>query len=251
MDEQKILGVLGYPIEHSKSPTLFDFLFREAGVNHWTYERFGFDNLNAFFSFSSTQKNLVGFNVTIPYKEKIIPFLDAISPEANALGAVNAVVCTEINNNKHYKGFNTDVYGFEQSLSHLNNKINKAFVLGSGGASKAVCWVLQQKQIPHQVVSRNPKAEQIGYAEIQNHLQENNLVINCSPVGMRGPYPPLLDLPFKLFDNNDSFIDLVYNPKITSSMKEMEKQGVQCLNGEIMLSEQAKKAWQIFKTHHE
>ena len=251
MDEQKLLGVLGYPIEHSKSPSLFASIFTEAGVKNWTYERFGYASLNDFFLFSSAQKNLAGFNVTIPYKEQIIPFLDTISPEAKALGAVNTVVCTEINNNKHYAGFNTDLYGFEQSLLHLKNEIKKAFVLGSGGASKAVCWVLQKKQIPYQVVSRNPKAEQIEYAEIKNHLQEKNLVINCSPVGMQGPYPPLLDLPFELFNINDSFIHLVYNPETTPNIEEMKKQGVECLNGEIMLEQQAQKAWQIFKYHHE
>lgn len=251
MDEQKLLGVLGYPIEHSKSPSLFASIFMEAGVKNWTYQRFGYANLNDFFRFSSAQKNLAGFNVTIPYKEQIIPFLDAISPEAKELGAVNTVVCTEINDNKHYSGFNTDVYGFEQSLLRLKNKIKMAFVLGSGGASKAVCWVLKQKQIPYQVISRNPKAEQIGYAEIQNHLQENNLIINCSPVGMEGPYPTLLDLPFQLFNIKDSFIDLVYNPKTTPSIEEMKKQGVECLNGEIMLEQQAQKAWQIFRHHHE
>lgn len=251
MDEQKLIGVLGYPIEHSKSPSLFASIFREARLHNWTYERFGYANLNDFFNFSSAQKNLVGFNVTIPFKEQIIPYLDSISPEAEALGAVNTVVCIEIGNKKHYSGFNTDVYGFDQSLSHINNEIKKAFVLGSGGASKAICWLLQQKQTPYHVVSRNPNAEQIEYAEIQNHLKENNLVINCSPVGMEGAYPPLLDIPFHLFNRNDSFIDLVYQPKMTQSFKKMIQQGVECLNGEIMLSEQANRAWQIFKHHHE
>lgn len=251
MDEQKLLGVLGYPIEHSKSPSLFASIFREAGLINWTYERFGFANLNDFFRFSSAQKNLVGFNVTIPFKEQIIPFLDTISPEAEALGAVNTVVCIKKGNKKHYSGFNTDVHGFEQSLSRINNQAKNVFVLGSGGASKAICWVLQQKQIPYIVVSRNPQAEQIEYAEIQKHLKGSNLVINCSPVGMEGPYPTLLDIPFHLFNKEDSFIDLVYQPKMTQSFKKMKQQEVECLNGEIMLSEQANKAWQIFKHHHE
>ena len=117
MDEQKLLGVLGYPIEHSKSPSLFASIFMEAGVKNWTYQRFGYANLNDFFRFSSAQKNLAGFNVTIPYKEQIIPFLDAISPEAKEIGAVNTVVCTEINDNKHYSGFNTRCERFSRKKS--------------------------------------------------------------------------------------------------------------------------------------
>lgn len=247
MGEKKILGVLGHPLSHTKSPTLFKSYFYQEGLTDWEYGILDYPSVEDFLQEYESQKNLKGFNVTIPFKQKIIPFLDKLSSEATELQAVNTVVCSQLNGNRFWVGYNTDVYGFEATLNKLKNKYTHAIILGSGGASAAVQWVLEKRKTPFVIVSRTPKSGYISYSEISEHMEDSTLFINCTPVGMKGPYPDHIQLPYSQLKASHMFIDLVYNPEETGSMALAKKQGVECLNGQTMLEAQAQKSWSLFK----
>ena len=184
---------------------------------------------------------LSGLNVTIPYKEKILPYLDELSDEAEKTGAVNCILIKD--NIK--KGFNTDVFGFEKTLLlHRKSFHDSALVLGNGGAAKAVQYVLKKNEIPFHTVSRK------GELNFENltaeTVSQNRLIIQCTPVGTFPNVDDCLDFPFEGITDHHLVIDLIYNPNYTTFIKKAAEKGAKTVNGFYMLEQQAEKNWEIW-----
>ncbi|HAD97689.1 MAG TPA: shikimate dehydrogenase [Cryomorphaceae bacterium] len=235
-------GLIGRSLRHSFSKDHFTRKFREMGLGH-TYSNFELDTIQAFPELVRQHPGLKGLNVTIPYKEQIIPFLDSVSKEASQIGAVNTI---RIQNGK-YHGYNTDVFGFEKSLAPLlRPQHQKALILGTGGASKAVAFVLRKLGITATQVSRKPSADRVNYEEAGRLLEDHLLVINCTPLGT---FPGIEDLPPLAMDrvgNDHVCYDLIYNPPRTKWLQKAAQKGSKIKNGQEMLELQAEKAWEIW-----
>ena len=196
------------------------------------------------------EENLNGFCVTMPYKEKILSYLNTLSPTAKACGNVNCVKIIRQNNNIELQGYNTDAFGFEYSLlNQLNIQgINQAYILGSGGVSKTISFVLTKHNIKHKIVSRNPIQEQISYNQMNEEFSDNTLFINASPVGMHSLKDKTPDINFKKLNSSHQIFDLIYNPSPTLLMKKAREKGARAIDGEKMLFYQAEKAWEIWQS---
>lgn len=239
----KCFGLIGKTLKHSFSQPFFTEFFRENGIDA-VYENFELKDKSEIRSL--LQENLSGVSVTIPYKEEIIPFLEELSPEAATIGAVNCVAFKE----GKTIGHNTDAYGFHQSIKpFLTNKHERAIIFGTGGASKAVVYVLKQIGIDCIFISRNPDGgNQFSYADINEHmLNACKLIVNCTPVGMYPDSEACIDLPFQYLTPDHLVVDLIYNPVKTQLLQRSEAQGAQILNGETMLKQQALMAWKIWQ----
>ena len=234
-------GLIGYPLSHSFSPGYFADKFERLGIANSEYKLYPLDEISKVKSL--LKSGMEGINVTIPYKEQVIPYLDQLSEAAAAIGAVNTIKIVEGKST----GYNTDVYGFELSLKKACNGTlpNKALILGSGGASKAVKYVLETNKVEYLVVSRS-KGD-IKYEDIDHRLMaEYHLVINTTPLGM---YPNIDNCPNILYQScgaNHVFYDLVYNPEKTLFLIKGAAQGAVIKNGLDMLELQAEKAWEIW-----
>lgn len=239
----KRFGLIGKTLKHSFSQSFFTDFFRENKVDA-VYENFELKDQSEIRRL--LQEDLSGVSVTIPYKEEIIELLDELSPEAMAIGAVNCVAFKA----GRTIGHNTDAYGFHQSIKpFLTNKHERAMILGTGGASKAIVYVLKQIGIDCIFISRNPEGEnQFSYAEINEHmLRACKLIVNCTPVGMYPDNEACIDLPFQFLTPEHLVVDLIYNPAKTQLLRRSEAQGAQILNGETMLKQQALMAWKIWQ----
>lgn len=239
------LGLIGNKLGHSWSQQWFEAMFRREGICGASYSLFELPSLNDIRSWAA-EKKLDGFNVTIPYKQDIIPFLDELDPTVSAIGAAN---CIEIRQQRLI-GHNTDAPAFLQTLQPLLRPCHsQALVLGSGGASKAVSFALHQLGISHIVVSRHPENgnNTIGYDQAANLANSHLLIINTTPVGMwpnteSSPWPhPHLLTPQHLC------YDLIYNPKETRFLIEARQQGAATQNGLAMLHRQAELSWEHWK----
>ncbi len=236
-------GLVGRHIDYSFSRGYFNKKFE---VNTISAEYVNFD-LSTISEFKAVlnEKNLKGLNVTIPYKTEIIPFLVEVEEEAKAIGAVNTI---KIVNGKLI-GYNTDVYGFVQSIKPLlKSHHQNALVLGSGGASKAICFGLKTLGIDFKVVTRTPSQKhQMSYLAINEKvLQEHQIIINCTPIGTFPNVEDAPELPYEHLNSNHLLYDLVYNPEETTFLKKGKNQGCQTTNGYQMLKLQAEKAWEIW-----
>jgi len=187
------------------------------------------------------KENLLGLNVTVPFKEKILPYLDELSDEAEKTGAVNCILIKD----DIKKGFNTDVFGFEKTLLlHRKSFHNSALVLGNGGAAKAVQYVLKKNDIPFQTVSRNGELN-FGNLPAET-VSQNRLIIQCTPVGTFPNIDDCLDFPFQGITDQHLVIDLIYNPNYTTFIKKSSEKGAKTVNGFYMLEQQAEKNWEIW-----
>tara|TARA_B100000949_G_scaffold177633_1_gene158442 strand:- start:13944 stop:14675 length:732 start_codon:yes stop_codon:yes gene_type:complete len=236
-------GLLGRNISYSFSQGYFTEKFKGLGLKDHSYENFDIQNMDGFKNVLA-QDNLKGLNVTIPYKQDIIPFLDELDEKAAKIGAVNTIQFSE----KGLKGFNTDAYGFQKSLEPFLKPHHKnALILGTGGASKAVRFVLDELGIANTYVSRSKKEGQYTYNELdQSILEKNTLIINCTPLGT---YPNIEDkpaLPYQYIGPDHLLYDLIYNPEKTSFLAMGEANGATICNGLKMLEQQAEKAWEIW-----
>ncbi len=237
-------GLIGYPLEHSFSPTYFRKKFEDLNIQDASYKLYPLVHIQEIQDLL-TQFKFSGLNVTIPYKEKVIPYLDALDDIARDVGAVN---CIKIYKGKTI-GYNTDVYGFEVSLlAFLQGDINKkALVLGNGGASLAVKYVLKKLQISYLEVSRH-SGKGIGYGQISAEvLKEYSLIINTTPVGMYPNLDECPDLPYMYLNESHFLYDLIYNPKKTLFLTKGFHQNCKIINGEWMLQLQAEKSWEIWQ----
>ena len=236
-------GLVGKNISYSFSENYFTKKFKILGLNNHEYYTYDIESIQDFPNIIS--RDIMGLNVTIPYKEKIIDFLDEIDEEAYKIGAVNTIKI--IKNNK-LKGFNTDVYGFEESLLPLIETYHKkALILGTGGASKAVAFVLQKLNIDYLAVSRNPNKDQLSYGDLTEDILKNHkIIINCTPLGTFPEVDTFPDLPYQFLSEKHLLYDLIYNPAKTRFLSEGEKRGATIHNGLKMLELQAEKSWEIW-----
>lgn len=243
--KMKRYGLIGHPLKHSQSRFYFNEKFEHEGLD-CRYQHFDLKSIEEIHEVMKTYPDLCGFNVTIPYKEAIIPLLDEIDPTAKEVGAVNVVTIQ----NGRLKGYNTDVYGFSQLLERAlkGKEVEHALVLGTGGASKAVRYVLKQKNIPFSTVSRSPEKGDYTYETLTDEiLRQNHLIINTTPLGMAPKFDDFPDLHYQALSNKHILIDLIYNPKETAFMELGRTWGAKVYNGWQMFEEQAKKTWEIFQ----
>jgi len=240
----KTFGLIGYPLEHSFSGKYFTEKFEKENIENCEYRLFPLENIQEFENLK--KQEIAGLNVTIPYKEQIIPFLDKLDEHAATIGAVNVVQFKE----GETKGYNSDYYGFKNSLlKFLPTDFNsKALILGTGGASKAIKKVLEDINIPFSVVSRK-EGHDLTYTDLNQNpeiIKENKLIINTTPLGTYPDIENKPSVPYTLLTEDHNLYDLVYNPAETAFMKAGKKQGAQVLNGLEMLIGQAEKSWEIW-----
>jgi len=236
-------GLIGKDISYSFSKGYFADKFKALGLKNHSYENFDLPQIEAFQKLLE-QDNVKGFNVTIPYKEAILPYLTDIDTTANTIGAVNTIRVLD----NGLKGFNTDAYGFQKSLEpHLQKNQKHALVMGTGGASKAILYVLKQLNIEATSVSRTPNKHQISYEELNKSILEKNLlIINCTPLGTHPNIEQKPDLPYQHITPNHLLFDLIYNPSKTAFLRKGEQKGAIICNGHRMLELQAEKSWEIW-----
>ncbi len=234
-------GLIGYPLTYSFSPSYFAAKFEASDIGDAEYNSYPLSDIGEVQGL--IDKGMSGFNVTIPYKEQIIPYLDELSDAAKKIGAVNTV---HIVNGK-LKGYNTDAYGLENSLYSLLDGacVEKALILGTGGASKACQYVLTQMGIDWQLVSRNP--QYLTYDQIDEEVMAaHTLIINTTPLGTSPDIDTCPDIPYEYISDAHFAFDLVYNPKKSLFLTRFEEQGSAIMNGLSMLHDQADKAWEIW-----
>ncbi len=236
-------GLIGKRLDYSFSKTFFTDIFQKNELKN-SYENIEIQNISEIKSILENG-NFRGLNVTIPYKESVIPFLDELSDEAKIIGAVNTVV---FKNGKTI-GHNTDAFGFQQSIKpFLNNNHEKAMILGTGGASKAIAYVLKNIGLDVLFISRTPESNQFSYEQInENMIKAYKMIVNCTPIGTSPNIDEKPNFPTEFLTENHFVIDLIYNPEKTTFLKEAEAKGAIILNGYSMLKEQALKAWELWK----
>ncbi len=247
LQEKNIYGLIGKKISYSFSKNYFTNKFKKSNLDsNYTYENLDLDDINQFKNILK-QKKFNGFNVTIPYKEKIIKFLDTLDSDAEKIGAVNTIkVCS----NNQLKGYNTDYIGFIKSISPILNKTHKkAILLGSGGASKSIIFGLDKLNISSIVVSRSKEKGNIIYEELNNEIiNASQIIINCSPVGTFPKINESPKIPYKCINSKHICYDLIYNPLESKFLKESKKNNATILNGMEMLKIQAEESWKIWNT---
>lgn len=236
-------GLIGKDISYSFSEGYFSNKFSQLNLTGHTYENFDLQEIEQFKRLSA-DTTIQGLNVTIPYKEAVIPFLDELDDEAKTIGAVNTIKFT----NKGLKGFNTDAYGFQSAIvPQLKQHHKKALILGTGGASKAIAHIFDGLGIDFTYVSRNPGKNQYSYEELnENIFSEYHIIVNCSPVGTHPKIQEKPAIPYKFISAKHLLFDLIYNPSKTAFLSEGGKRGATIQNGLAMLEFQAEKAWEIW-----
>ena len=240
-------GLIGYPLAHSFSKKYFSDKFEKEGIEDAEYDLFEIDSIVKLPTILEGNPNLKGLNVTIPYKEQVMDYLDEVDTVAYEIGAVNTI---KVHDNKLF-GYNTDYYGFKESLLKFigpNDMPEKALILGTGGASKAVEHVLKDLHIDYQFVSRNSGEGQLSYESLTQNspLTTHHLVVNTTPLGTYPNTDRLPDLPYEQLTQDHFLFDLVYNPLITSFMQKGIDAKCWVKNGLEMLHGQAEAAWEIW-----
>lgn len=241
-------GLIGYPLGHSFSISYFNQKFQDEGINA-VYENFEIPDVDLLNEVVDSNPNLKGLNVTIPYKEKVMQYLDTISPEARAIGAVNVIRVTHEGSKIKLKGYNSDVIGFTQSIEPMLDKKwhRKALILGTGGASKAIDYGLRNLGLETVFVSRYERPGTIQYETITPEvIKEYNVIVNCTPVGMYPKTEECPKLPYDAMDSHTILYDLIYNPDETLFMKRGAEHGAQVKNGLEMLLLQAFASWEFW-----
>lgn len=240
-------GLIGFPLGHSFSKSFFNEKFQNEGIDaeYINFEIKGIDELPEVLA---TNPELRGLNVTIPYKEKVLSFLDYISVEARAIGAVNVIRVDHKGDDVVLKGYNSDVIGFTKSIEPLLETFHrKALILGTGGASKAINYGLKSLGLETVLVSRFERPGTIQYKDITpDVVKEYNVIVNCTPSGMFPHYDECPDLPYEALDNHNLLYDLIYNPDETLFMKKGRELGAQTKNGLEMLLLQAFASWDFW-----
>lgn len=240
----KKFGLVGRNIQYSFSKKYFSAKFESLKLENHSYENFDIQDI---FEITKILKNdgLVGLNVTIPYKEAILPFLDSLSKKAKKIGAINTIT---IDKHGKTKGFNTDWYGFKKSIEkNLKTQHQKALILGTGGSSKAVAFALEKLKIEYAFVSRFKNRKGFFYDDLdQKILNDYQIIINCTPLGTSPNINICPDIPYQFLSENHLVFDLIYNPEKTVLLLKAEQQGAFIQNGLEMLEFQAEKAWAIW-----
>ncbi len=246
----RLYALIGYPLTHSFSQRFFTEKFAREHIPDARYELFPLPNIHELPQLLAAHPDLCGLNVTIPHKENVLPWLDALDETARQVGAVN---CIRLQNGR-LTGYNTDVYGFEKSLRQTGfmrslppDVAFRAFILGTGGAAKAVAYVLRKMKIPYQFVSRQPAEGQISYAALPSLLSAGPaLVVNTTPLGTFPQVDAMPPVPVDYLGPEHLVFDLVYNPPETLLLHRALARGCAVQNGLEMLHWQAERAWEIW-----
>lgn len=240
-------GLIGFPLGHSFSVSYFNEKFQNEDINA-KYINFEIPSIENLPEIITTNPELKGFNVTIPYKEKVMSYLDSISPEARSIGAVNVVKVIHNGKKVILKGFNSDVIGFTRSIEPLLEKCHKkALILGTGGASKAINYGLKSLGLETVFVSRYERPDTIQYKDVTaDVIKEYNVIVNCTPCGMYPHTEVCPDLPYDAMDTHTLLYDLIYNPDETLFMKRGREHGATAKNGLEMLLLQAFASWEFW-----
>lgn len=241
-------GLIGYPLSHSFSKRFFGDKFRDEHITDCEYELYPIPEIGLFASLITEDKALCGINVTIPYKVQVLPFLNEMDEASTEIGAVNCISIKRTEEGQWLKGYNTDAYGFEESLKPLLEPHHqKALVFGDGGAAKAVKYVLSKLNISFLIVVRKPAEGCILYDEVDEKLlQEHTVLINTTPMGMSPNADTFPDIPYACLTDKHVAYDLVYNPAETIFLKEVRERGGKTKNGLEMLHLQAIRSWEIW-----
>ncbi len=240
-------GLIGYPLGHSFSISYFNEKFENEHIDA-QYVNYEIPSIDKLPEILASTPDLQGLNVTIPYKEKVISYLDSLSPEARAIGAVNVIKVEHKGTKSILRGYNSDVIGFTQSIEPMLEPIHKkALVLGTGGASKAIAYGLKSLGLEVLFVSRTQKAGAITYQQVDaDKIREYNVIVNCTPCGMYPNVDTCPDLPYDAMDTHTILYDLIYNPDETLFMKLGAQQGATTKNGLEMLLLQAFASWNFW-----
>ena len=240
-------GLIGYPLIHSFSRSFFTEKFKREGRDA-QYLNFEIASIKEFPEVIRKNPDLKGLNVTLPYKQQVMPYLDELSDEAREIGAVNVIKVIHCDGNTVLKGYNADVIGFVNSIRPLLQPLHrKALILGTGGASKAVNYGLHQLGLETKFVSRIPKEGMFAYSELTAEvLGEYKVIVNCSPCGMFPHVDECPALPYKVLRSDNVLFDLVYNPEETQFLAQGKAQGAQVKNGLEMLHLQALASWEFW-----
>ena len=243
----KRYGLIGFPLGHSFSGTYFNEKFRREGI-HARYDLFELKDIAEFQSLKLID-DLCGLNVTIPYKQQVIPYLDEMDETAAEIGAVNVIKFIRSEGSLVLKGFNSDVIGFSNSIKpFLKQNHKKAFILGTGGASKAMEYALRKMGLEVKLVSRNPLDNQFSYRDLnEDVLTEYTVVVNSTPVGMYPQVDECPDISYDALTSGHLLFDAVYNPPQTLFLKKGIEKGAVVLSGTEMLTGQAEAAWKIWE----
>ena len=240
-------GLIGYPLGHSFSISYFNQKFADESINA-RYLNFEIPSIDDLLQVLDSNPELKGLNVTIPYKEKVMQFLDYVSPEARAIGAVNVIKVERQGKKTMLKGYNSDVIGFTQSIEPMLEKHHKkALILGTGGASKAINYGLKALGLETVYVSRYERPGTIQYDKITPEVvQEYNVIVNCTPLGMYPKTEECPNLPYEAMDSKNILYDLIYNPDESLFMKRGAERGANVKNGLEMLLLQAFASWEFW-----
>ena len=244
----RLFGLIGFPLGHSLSASFFEEKFIKEGLNDCTYKLFPLNEISGLNELIKSNSNLRGLNVTIPHKMGVLKFLDKIDPIARQTEAVNCIRISYTGSTFFLEGFNTDVLGFENSLSpYLTTTHKKALILGTGGSSKAVAFALNKLNIDFLFVSRKPVGKfQIGFPDLERYVGDHLLIINTTPVGMFPNIYDCLPIPYELLSDQHVLFDLIYNPQSTLFLRKGQKKGAIVVNGMEMFKIQAQKSWEIW-----
>lgn len=242
-------GLLGKSLSHSFSKSYFEEKFKKENLSEFRYYNFDVENLDSLYQIISNN-NLKGLNVTIPYKEQIITLLNDIDPTAQEIGAVNCIKITKKNNQQFLKGYNTDYYGFGQSIKPFLEPIHeRALILGTGGASRAIDYALKKVGVDVYFVTTGKKkaSTYFHYSELNEYILNSfKLIVNCTPLGMYPNAEVCPDIPYQFITPQHLLYDLVYNPETTLFLQKGKEKGAVTINGLNMLKLQADKAWEIW-----
>jgi shikimate dehydrogenase len=246
--QERLLGLVGYPLSHSLSKLYFEEKFRLEKISGWKYEILPLKKISDLPALLKEHPDLAGFNVTIPHKISIIPLLYKLDEVAEKIGAVNTVRVEGKGKTRKLLGYNTDCDGFEKALlPRLTPEHKHALILGTGGSARAVAFVFDKLKIDWKMVSRQPQCNELGYHELdEKTLKHYHLIINCSPVGMSPDLQQSPDIPYRYLDEKHLLFDLVYNPPLTRFLRNGRQKGATTINGMEMLKKQAEKAWEIW-----
>ncbi|MFQ5447779.1 MAG: shikimate dehydrogenase family protein [Saprospiraceae bacterium] len=243
--KERLFGLIGHPLGHSFSKKYFSEKFREEGLRDCRYELFPLSDIAALPQLLAAHPGLCGLNVTIPHKQRVIPFLHEMEAEASAAGAVN---CIRINGGR-LTGYNTDIFGFEQSLQRFLSGLRpvQSLILGTGGAARAVAYVFKKLDLPYRFVSRHSQPGMLTYEDLTAEVVDGSpLVVNATPLGTFPNVEECPPIPYHCLTREHLLFDLVYNPQKTLFLARGEARGARISNGLEMLHLQAEKAWEIW-----
>jgi len=243
-------GIIGYPLGHSFSKKYYLEKFGKEGIRDVHYDMYPIADIQDFRTLYENDDKFHGFNVTLPHKQAVIPFLDELSDEAREIAAVNCIQIRRKDGGKPYlKGHNTDAHGFERSIFPLLKPDRKALVLGNGGAAKAVLYVLKKLDVPFKIVSRSAQNGDLTYADLtETTIREHAVIINCSPLGTFPDVENAPNIPYGGIGKGHLLYDLVYNPEETVFLRKGKERGAAVKNGLEMLILQAEKNWDIWES---